>query len=399
MKTDKYLNLCLEQAARSPLHYRHGSIVVKGGKVVGLGFNDNRSGYDGGALKTGRLPTASFPLDNAAASKRKPNSKLPDPPTTSTFIPFERSRRGGHHANTCFSMHSEMMAINSALAASSTLAASTASSLKPYFKLSRRHTKRSLLRDAVKSYVKRVCLDAMGPEFKQQARQNTLQGATRTVSQSHASSHIQKHTRTKLAVGKVSRSSNGCLAALTPAQQHVVAPAQNHVLLPKGRARQTSRASLGRMKRPKIVGADVYVARLAKRSPSLVQRPAGSASLSRSVSDDVPLSPASASTGSLHDELTCKTLTRAPVPLATCPPVRTALDSRPCYRCVCYMHSVGIKRVFWTNGEGKWEGAKVRDLVDMLEGSGPGSEGDAVSGLGVFVTKHEVLMLRRMWRS
>jgi hypothetical protein len=60
------------------------------------------------------------------------------------------------------------------------------------------------------------------------------------------------------------------------------------------------------------------------------------------------------------------------------------------------MHSVGIKRVFWTNGEGKWEGAKVRDLVDMLEGSGSGSEGDAVSGLGVFVTKHEVLMLRRL---
>jgi hypothetical protein len=169
MKSDNYLNLCLEQAAQSPLFHRHGSIVVKGGKVVGQGFNDYRSGYDGGALKTGRLPTAVFPLDDAVASKRKPKSKVPDPPTASTFIPFERSAGGGHHANTCFSMHSEMMAINSALAASSTLAASTASSLKPYFKLSGRNTKPSPLRDndAVKSYVERVCLDAMGPEYKQ----------------------------------------------------------------------------------------------------------------------------------------------------------------------------------------------------------------------------------------
>lgn len=166
MKRDNYMNLCLEQAAQSPLFHRHGSIVVKGGKVVGQGFNDYRSGYDGGALKTGRLPAASFPLD---PSKRKPKSKLPDPPSASTFTPFERGSGGGHHANTCFSMHSEMMAINSALAASSTLAASTASYIKPYFKLSSRSAKPGLLRDnaAVKSYVERVCLDAMGPEFKQ----------------------------------------------------------------------------------------------------------------------------------------------------------------------------------------------------------------------------------------
>jgi hypothetical protein len=150
------------------------------------------------------------------------------------------------------------------------------------------------------------------------------------------------------------------------------------------------------MKHPKLVGADVYVARLANSSPFPVKQLARSASLSRFVSDDVPLSAASASTGSLHNELTCKASVPAPVPLATCSPARTAADSRPCYRCVCYMHSVGIKRVFWTNGKGKWEGAKVRDLVDMLEGSGSSSEGDAVSGLGVFVTKHEVLMLRRL---
>ena len=161
MKNDHYLNLCLEQAAQSPLFYRHGSIVVKGGKVVGQGFNDYRSGYDGGALKTGQLPTAAFPLDNW-----KPT------PTPHGFTPFERTGGGGgHQANMCLSMHSEMMAIHSALASSSTLAASTASHIKACFKLSGRHDKSGRLlrsgRGAVKSYVESVCLDAMGPEVQQ----------------------------------------------------------------------------------------------------------------------------------------------------------------------------------------------------------------------------------------
>lgn len=69
-------------------------------------------------------------------------------------------------------------------------------------------------------------------------------------------------------------------------------------------------------------------------------------------------------------------------------------ESRPCYRCISYMHSVGIKRVFWTSSEGRWEGAKVRDLVDHLEGTATTS-GDPL-GLPVFVTKHEVLLLRRL---
>jgi len=72
------------------------------------------------------------------------------------------------------------------------------------------------------------------------------------------------------------------------------------------------------------------------------------------------------------------------------------------------MHSVGIRRVFWTNELGEWEGGKVRDLVDALDGAmaGSGGQDDAGAdgtggaggplGNGLFVTKHEVLMLRRM---
>ena len=56
-RTDSYLSLCLEQACKSSqMQYRHGCIVVRGGKVIGRGYNDHRSGYDGGqTLRTGAL--------------------------------------------------------------------------------------------------------------------------------------------------------------------------------------------------------------------------------------------------------------------------------------------------------------------------------------------------------
>lgn len=157
MKTDSYLNLCIEQAHLSPLHYRHGCIVVKGGKVIGQGFNDHRPGYDGGSvLKTGALPKTAFPLDDCVRSnsKFKPVEALSD-----------NCGGGGHHANARLSMHSEMMAINSALTSSSTLAASTVSHVKPCFKLSGdSKRKRELRRGNLAAYVRSVCRQAAGAE-------------------------------------------------------------------------------------------------------------------------------------------------------------------------------------------------------------------------------------------
>lgn len=77
-------------------------------------------------------------------------------------------------------------------------------------------------------------------------------------------------------------------------------------------------------------------------------------------------------------------------PLST-PQIPRVSASRPCYRCVEMMNSVGIKRVFWTNDTGKWEGGKVRDL--LLESSGTGEGADEAQKF--FVTKHALLMLRR----
>lgn len=166
MKTDNYLNLCLEQAALSPLRYRHGAITVRGGKVIGQGFNDYRPGFDGGALETGRLASQSLhgPAITELKKKRKLRRDLQEPvsESTKTFMPFESVSGGGHLVNTPFSMHSEMMAIHSALAASSTLASTAVSYQKPYFKLSGNSKRKSRLRrDAVKSYVQAVCSAAV----------------------------------------------------------------------------------------------------------------------------------------------------------------------------------------------------------------------------------------------
>ncbi|KAI1372873.1 hypothetical protein F4677DRAFT_237111 [Hypoxylon crocopeplum] len=167
MKTDYYLNLCLEQAELSPLHHRHGCVVVKGGKVIGKGFNDYRPGYDGGgALKTGNLPVKPFVPEKGKGKGNVKSKEETDGPKNG-FTPFEKIAgliAGGYrHANNPLTMHSEMMAINSALESSSTLAAMTLLHLKPSTPPSRdSKRKRQLRRDILNAYAQRVYYDA-GP--------------------------------------------------------------------------------------------------------------------------------------------------------------------------------------------------------------------------------------------
>src|SRR4051812_16259156 len=99
-----------------------------------------------------------------------------------------------------------------------------------------------------------------------------------------------------------------------------------------------SKKLVERMKHPKLVGADVFVARLANsnnKSVGASRKPGNKPSKTPPASDSPP-------TGSLHDELICKVANaRVLVPVRDEDvPVRSAVDSRPCYRCVCYMHSV-----------------------------------------------------------
>jgi hypothetical protein len=169
-RNDTVLSLCLAQAELSPLHYRHGSIIVHGGKVIGQGFNDYRPGFDGGALKSGVLPSTS--LDGPVIAqlkqrlKSKPKPKEPDNQRDEgAFTPFE-SMGCGPNANVNLSMHSEMMAIRSALSLSSgTLSSQTSARSarcfeKPCFKLPGDSKKRKARARGLKAYAAAVCAEA-----------------------------------------------------------------------------------------------------------------------------------------------------------------------------------------------------------------------------------------------
>jgi hypothetical protein len=185
------------------------------------------------------------------------------------------------------------------------------------------------------------------------------------------------------------------------------------MLIANGRNKQQTHNVIDRMRHSFLSGADLYVARFGNGStaPGKQKRdvPKCEEMDNTEDTDGSSLSPFSTSTacsstttGSLHDEL------RDPNPhpaLHARSPESDPFDwtsvhaSRPCYRCVSYMHSVGIKRVFWTNDDGQWEGAKVRDLVDALDMSEHTSSEEGRRKLiesGVFITKHEVLMMRRV---
>lgn len=205
-------------------------------------------------------------------------------------------------------------------------------------------------------------------------------------------------------------------------------PQPEPMLLPKGHTASSIRSVTDREKHPRLHGADIYLARLGRcRDPAerrdnptaISDNSAATAdgSLESNTGTEETMAYSSAALGStatssssdygcLHDELVNRE--RSPGRTRNCTAaekvdINTVRASRPCYRCITYMHSVGIKRVFWTNDAGNWEGGKVRDLMDALDNSmenvalkdGSGGMGGP-TGNGVFVTKHEVLMLKRM---
>lgn len=118
-RTDYYLTLCLHEAAKSPLHCRHGCDIVRGGKVIGQGYKNCRRGFDGGSFKTGRLASASGQNAVLALKQRKGSKAgVGDGQWT-------QSVGGGHLANTPLSMHSDMMASYSALPLSGALSSTS----------------------------------------------------------------------------------------------------------------------------------------------------------------------------------------------------------------------------------------------------------------------------------
>lgn len=177
-RTNNYLSLCLSQANQSPLHYRHGAIIVRGGKVIGQGFNTYRPGFDGGCLKTGVLPSstadghaiAELKMRVKTKTKMKENPKFKHENQQSisgdTFVPFEEISTGvGGICAGPLSMHSEMMAIQSALSLSSGAQSSQVSArgvkwLKKPQSSGQSDSRRKNRGRGLRAYVKAVCEEA-----------------------------------------------------------------------------------------------------------------------------------------------------------------------------------------------------------------------------------------------
>ena len=175
-------------------------------------------------------------------------------------------------------------------------------------------------------------------------------------------------------------------------------PTGHHLLKAIGQS-VSSRASIAQRKMDsRLRGADLYVARLVlKPKPMDITAQSVSASDLDSLNSSMSSLSTDACerplTGSLYEELSCLSLgpltsSASAVEADPLAPVPKAVSSHPCYRCVSYMHAAGIRRVFWTNNDGEWESGKVRDLMDLLQ------DGDDAT-TNVYVSKHEVLMLRR----
>ncbi|KAN0117167.1 hypothetical protein V8E51_003144 [Hyaloscypha variabilis] len=460
-RSDTFLSLCLAQAELSPLHYRHGSIIVRGGKVIGQCFNCYRPGFDGGALKSGVLPSASLDgpaiaeLKRRLKSKPKPKNKPGYQQDDGTFTPFE-STGCGPNANVHLSMHSEMMAIRSALSLSSVILKNG----KPEHAVSKRTQRQSAPRQkhpapanptVASSLFKGRVLNPVhlnqvskgddnksnGKEEKQYAALNTWKSAEKHRPKKYGYESYQNGYQYKAGLyhgpqqkpyqhkhgsepqlsksnRKIPRSpdtpssssdddfiSSRSINHKPPKKPPSLVPKPQQILITKKNSLNTKADVKERTKDFRLKGSDLYVARLGtcqitppldlklKQHASKIAAPASSSS---------PRS----EPASLYDELS--QLSRTPSP-STSPPNPPPIlkpevrASRPCYRCVSAMHAVGIKRVFWTNADGEWEGAKVRDLVDALEkgieGDGDGT-GTGQENKGVFVTKHEVLMLKRI---
>ncbi|KAL8974851.1 MAG: hypothetical protein Q9197_000930 [Variospora fuerteventurae] len=462
-RNDVYLSLCLEQASLSPLHYRHGCIVVRGGKVIGKGYNDYRSGFNGGAQSTGRLSSAGA-SNTLRAKKMKIGKHVPSDGRDHPTI----TRGEGALSNTPLSMHSEMMAINSALSLSSAIACqgtarSTQWLQKPCFKLSARSKRRSRLQH-LKAYADVVY---RAPEEQTTARE-LRGGSHRYPNHTHNVTDEEEEKAGNVSTRRNPRDNNvhhhaqldylkaqksNSRKARQPTSddsekhrkqylyglsdgvqyhhpgrhdktQHLTHQHQQQkqqqrssaVIMPHHRILTKSRQTAERMKDSRLNGADLYVARLAKRGKAehldcgcrhdhslslddgtAIKKGGGQ----QPTESETSFASSLPRTGSLHDELQFplpKEKKKGPLPQsAVKEECATATHSKPCYRCISYMHSAGIKRVFWTNNAGHWEGGKVRDLVDTLESPAlPNAKnrGEASKAGSVYVTKSEVLLLK-----
>ncbi|MCJ1350569.1 MAG: hypothetical protein MMC33_000550 [Icmadophila ericetorum] len=412
-RTDQYLSICLSEASKSPLHYRHGCIIVAGGKVIGKGFNHYRPGFSSGAFKTGQLSKASAFTTAMASTKQKKKQKFK-----------QQQFRLEENESTCTFTPSEMPALMACTAGNAA-------------DVSRMALWVVLMLDAWKNRASnfRVVLNERtnyGSMSRLSVKSRSLRAEIAQPQHAVASGRFKSRVLKPLHINSVKEKNGNCnngdkkngnenenenveknekhtsTSRYKTMKSQTITKHSSPVLLPYRSAGSRARKTAERQQDPRLRGADLYVARLCGNNQSMASNTVTPSCCDGKDPEHTP-NP-NPSTGSLHEELRLPNLTstQRQLPESNHRSI-SATASRPCYRCLSYMHSVGIKRVFWTNEQGEWDGAKVRDLVDSLESangmetetkdsSAGGASGEAPAS-ALFVTKHEVLMLRRMMGS
>ncbi|WFC98187.1 hypothetical protein MYAM1_000911 [Malassezia yamatoensis] len=402
---DKMRNAATQEALRSPMRYRHGAVVTKGGKILAQGHNHIRTGFSGplSAHETILLP-------GRAASASTCCSDAPESSSGSAR---------GSFSSSYFSMHAEMHAIYSTLRGA-----------RPY--VARSNVQLSALPE-----------DDQVNDMTQQAADLAID-SRRSASPNSVRSRLSDASNVHRAnVGNIKTKCDRALVeGAKREQQRIAFTAQNEWCL---KPRYKKRIEEKPPPRPRFTSCRAWefqqrrAERIARRKQEKRERKARglrAASSSGSCSSDSSESFAACSSESSLDQcsscipaeddhetdtevnslaasIASATLAyrkvrpssrpredaidsrlrgadlyvvrllqdveskakakehrrrhlrsgTTAVPNASSNVAPRYADSRPCWRCLEWMLWAGIKRVYWTNADGDWNGGKVASLL------------------------------------
>ncbi|PWN44934.1 hypothetical protein IE81DRAFT_345312 [Ceraceosorus guamensis] len=374
-RINKVLQLATAEAARSGLRRRHGAVILKGGKVLSSGHNLTRPRFSGDAptntsnsvSELGKSQNAMAfsmhaemsAISNALGGARPPAVKLGSAPLTlrfqRTFAVLADTVSTSAHAQSLVPQEdAELLKLKSLArkeqmkcqksfgsgsSASSDAEASDAQQDIRNTSLNPKHKPKPKLKP--KSEV-----DGQEPTRSSEATQavDAVQSRSCTAVDPQDSVSLRDHIEMQ----------DCCAGAAAHEPSHSPGPTPRHSASPAAQIPNAAFAT-GSAPSTRLRGADIYVVRLQespfsraelrrKRRVREHRRRGGACS-------DAAETVNTRFVGSAHinEDQACVDSDYA--------------DSRPCWRCIQWCRWAGIKRAFWTTKDGRWEGAKISDLV------------------------------------
>ncbi|CAD6900754.1 unnamed protein product, partial [Tilletia laevis] len=319
-RSDKMLNAASTEAYRSQMRFRHGAVITKGGKLLATGHNHVRTRFSGPLASNDAIV---LPFEGAAEvafqSQSYPNNNSASSAPSSAMHAITLALRGArpqrHKSHLSIDPHAAALALASSSSFSSSSNTAPSSSSKPKSSMSS-----SNANTAAAAAGRHHSSSALTPQGGKK------EGGARKV--------VVTHTQSPPSYTNNSSSAAAATAAMAP-------PSDSGFGAPS----------------PRVRGADMYVVRLLQDAESKARARAKRRALTTGSSTGNPQqqqqhhrTPAG---WPQHEALEYGSGGREP----------KYADSRPCWRCLKWMEWAGIKRVFWTDENGVWEGAKVVQLL------------------------------------